>query len=138
MELIRRLLTLSVVRFVLVGVVNTGFSFGIYLLCVHLGMPFALASLVSIVLGIGFSFKTQGALVFSNRDGRLFGRFVAVWAVIYLFNIGVIYVLVQLGLSASWAGAVAIAPTTVASFLAQRFFTFGRPAVRPAPHTSRE
>lgn len=53
-------------RFLLVGLLNTGFSFSLYMLMVWLGMHFAAANLFATLTGIAFSFRTQGTLVFGQ------------------------------------------------------------------------
>lgn len=114
----------QVARFVLVGVLNTAFSFSIYGLLVWLGLHYSIANLVATVAGIVFSFRTQGALVFGNRDWRLFRRFVPVWAVIYGVNVGLIALFISAGLNAYSAGAAALPPTVVMSFLLQKHLVF--------------
>lgn len=78
----------ELIRFFVVGVLNTGFSYGIYAVGIFLGQTYIVASLVSIVAGILFSFKTQGSFVFNNASNRLFFLFVANWIAIYLLMIG--------------------------------------------------
>ena len=112
------------IRFLLVGALNTGFSFGIYALLVWAGLHFSVANLCAFLLGVLFSFRTQGAFVFDNREWRRLGPFFAVWLGIFGINTGLIALFVRLGLSPYAAGAVALIPVTLLSYLAQRFFVF--------------
>lgn len=114
-------------RFVLVGVLNTAFSYGVYAAMLWLGLSYWAASLISMLMGVVFSFRTQGQLVFGNSSWRLFGRFVLVWLFILAFNLSLIGGLIRLGMDAYGAGAVALIPVVGLSFLAQRFIVF-RPA----------
>lgn len=111
-------------RFVLVGLLNTVFSYSLYTLLVWLGMHFAAANLCATLAGIAFSFRTQGALVFGSHDWRLLRRFVPVWIGIYSINVGLITVLMAAGFNAYFAGAVALPPTILLSFLLQKRFVF--------------
>lgn len=111
-------------RFVLVGAVNTVFSYGVYACMLFIGLGYALANLVALVLGILFSFKTQGRLVFDNSNNMLLGRFVLLWAVIYLATISLIGRLVEMGLDAYTAGALAVPFSTVFSYFGQKFLVF--------------
>ena len=77
-------------RFVVVGVVNTSFSYALYALLLWCGLPFAIANLLSLLVGIVFSFVTQGTFVFANRDGRRLLRFALVWTLLYGVNIALI------------------------------------------------
>lgn len=113
-------------RFVGVGVMNTGFSYLIYALGLALGLHYALANLTAMVTGILFSFKSQGRLVFDNRDGSLLWKFAGFWFCIWLFNIGLIALLTRYAkLDAYLAGAVALLPVTLISFFVQKYFVFG-------------
>ena len=126
----RRLLRIQFVRFLLVGTLNTGFSYGIYALCLWLGLHFVAANLVALLLGVVFSFGTQGRLVFHNADPRRFLQFTLFWAVIWGCNIGLIRLLMEMGLGAYAAGALALVPVTLLSYVGQKLFVFA-PARRP-------
>lgn len=112
------------VRFILVGVVNTGFSYAIYAGLVYLGLGYAIANLIALVVGILFSFKTQGILVFNEPSNRRLLRFVIVWAVIYFINIFLIGQFIAWGFNAYSGGALALPFGVLLSFIAQKYFVF--------------
>ena len=112
------------VRFLLVGVLNTAFSFAIYVLLVFIGVNYALASLGSCVLGILFSFRTHGLLVFDNPALHLLLRYSLTWVVLYLCNIGMIKLLLMSGSDAYVSGAIALPPTAVLSYIVKKYFVF--------------
>lgn len=124
--MVKRLAALRPVKFLLVGGVNTAFSYAIYAIALYAGLPYALANLCALLIGILFSFRMQGALVFGNRDGSLIWRFAAAWGVIYVFNIGLIALLLRVGLNAYVAGAAALPFTSVLSYFVQKRLVFGR------------
>ena len=111
-------------RFLMVGMLNTGFSYGVYAALIWLGLPYVWANLGSLVLGILFSFRTQGRLVFRNAANRLFGRFVVAWSVIFVLHTGIIAGFVRVGANAYLAGALALVPVALLSFVVQKFFVF--------------
>jgi putative flippase GtrA len=76
------------------------------------------------LLGILFSFRTHGALVFGNRDNGLIFRFASCWGIIYLANIALIAGLRQLGLTDYVAGAITMLPVALLSYLMQKFLVF--------------
>ena len=115
------------IRFILVGVGNTGFSYGTYAMLLSLGLEFRVASMLALILGIVFSFTTQGNVVFRNATRITFIKFVVAWIVIYAFNIGVIVLLMRVSFNAYTAGAIATVPVTVFSYFILRFVVFGRP-----------
>lgn len=111
-------------KFVVVGVMNTAFSYGIYAFLVWLGVHYTLANLTSLVIGIAFSFKTQGTLVFGNTDNRRIFRFILVWGLVFGVNVFLISRFIALGFSAYASGAMAIPFTVALSYVTQKFFVF--------------
>ncbi len=114
----------QVLWFLLVGIANTGFSYGLYSLGLYLGLPYYLASLIALVLGIMLSFFTLGRLVFRARLKGRFGRFVTMWAGLYVVNITLISLLAALGVNYYWAGLLALGPVTLLSFILQKNIVF--------------
>lgn len=133
----QRLLNVQFVRFLLVGVLNTGFSYAVYALLLFAGLSYAPANFGAALLGIVFSFRTQGSFVFRNRDPRLIVRFAIFWLVIFLFNIGLIAGFVHLGFNAYAAGALALVPVVLASFVVQKFLVFVAPRATSMTSTSK-
>ncbi|MDA5095743.1 GtrA family protein [Aliiroseovarius sp. KMU-50] len=112
------------IRFVLVGLANTAFSYGIYALGLYLGLPYYLASFVALIFGICVSFLSQGKLVFRSRLRGRFCSFLTVWALLYLFNISLIKLFGMLGANDYLAGLIALVPVVALSFLLQRYVVF--------------
>lgn len=112
-------------RFLLVGGVNTAASYAVYAALLFVGLPYTLANLGGLVFGILFSFRTHSALVFRQMGGRRFPRYLAGWALLYGVNILLIGGAMRLGLDAYWAGALAIPPMALLSYLVQKQFVFG-------------
>ena len=112
------------VRFAFVGVLNTAFSYLIYAVFLFVGLSYQLSNFLALVVGILFSFKTQGSLVFNNSNNRLLGRFALSWALIYLGTIGVISQFMTFGFNAYWAGALALPFSVAFSYVTQKYFVF--------------
>lgn len=115
---------MQILRFVVVGVGNTAFSYAIYAVFLFIGFGYAIANLFALLISIVFSFKTQGRFVFNNTDNRRFLRFVIAWTLIYLATIALIGQLIALGLNAYVAGALALPFSTALSFVTQKYFVF--------------
>jgi putative flippase GtrA len=111
-------------RYLVVGMINTGISFGAYAGGIAFGLPVALASLCAIVLGVLVSFAGQGALVFGDRSPAAFIRFVVSWGLMYMLHVGVVTGLGTLGLNAYLGGIVALVVTTSISYFVLRDFVF--------------
>ena len=121
-----KLLNFQFARYVLVGIGNTGFSYGVYAAFLFVGLEYRVASLLALLLGIAFSFTTQGAAVFGNVSRVTFAKFLVAWMLIYLFNIAIIALLMRAAMSAYLAGAVATVPVTLVSYFILKFAVFGR------------
>lgn len=119
-----KLLKIRSIRFILVGAVNTAFSYGIYSFFLFSGANYAVANLFSLIVGIFFSFHTQGLLVFNNMEKNLFHRYVISWAVIYIANIFFIKKLTGFGFDSYVSGALTIIPIAIFSYLLHHFFVF--------------
>lgn len=125
-KLIQKYITTEFIRFVLVAMLNTLFGYGVYTLLVYCGMHFSLATLISTILGVLFNFKTYGILVFKNSSNKLIFRFVLVYCVVYLCNIGGIALLKTLGMSSYLAGAVMLVPVGLLGFILNKIFVYSK------------
>jgi putative flippase GtrA len=121
-DTVRRLPRL--VRYLMVGTLNTGFSYLIYAVGLFLGLSYMAANLVSCVLGVLFSFKTQGKFVFNDANNPRLWRFIFIWAVLYVLNIGLIKLFLNVGFNAYLGGALALPVMVMLSYFAQRMFVF--------------
>ena len=117
-------------RFLVVGGVNTAVGYAIYALALFATGRYVLASAISLVMGIAFSFKTHRRFVFDAAGPQAgpFARYVAAWAVIYLLNLGGLALLVHAGVDAYLAGAIMILPVAALSFAIMRWLVFPAPA----------
>lgn len=112
--------------FLLVGGLNTIFGYSVFALCILLGFHYALAALLSTILGILFNFKTTGTIVFRSRDNALIVKFFAVYGVTYVVGVLVLKVFKALGVHVLVTAAVTLLPMAALSFLLMRRFVFGR------------
>lgn len=121
-----RLLSIQFVRYLVVGAFNTVFAYGVYAAGLFLGLPFQLANFIALVVGIAFSFTTQGALVFKNATRVTLVKFILAWLAIYLFNIALIALLMRVSFSTYLAGALATVPVTLVSYFVLKHIVFVR------------
>lgn len=114
-------------RFLLVGVLNTAFGYGLFALFTWAGLAYPLAIGLATVIGVLFNFQTTGRVVFGNAKRQLLWRFAAVYGIIYLLNVAAVAVLLRTGLNVYLANALAIPPLVAASFILQRTLVFNKP-----------
>ena len=111
-------------RFLIVGGLNTFACYVVYALLLMTGLPYPLANFGAMLFGIGLSFVTQGRIVFGDPDPRNIFRFVGSWVVIYLFQIGIITLLVRYGLGPFVAGLFVLPVSAVTSYFVQKRLVF--------------
>ena len=124
-------LSSQIIRYGLVSVINTAFSYGMYALTIFLGVGYQGASLVSLVLGILFSFMTQGTMVFKGVSKMAFIRYLMVWCMLYFANVWLIGFLQQLSINLYVAGAIATMPIALMGYLFMKFFVFRKDKISP-------
>ncbi|SNB48122.1 GtrA family protein [Geobacter sp. DSM 9736] len=121
-----RLLNGRFIKFILVGMLNTGFSYLVFAFFIFLGLHYALAVFLAAVMGALFNFKTIGTLVFQNGANGLLFRFLGVYLSTYLLNVAALRVCAGLGMSMYLAGFLVAIPMAAVSFLLLSRFVFQR------------
>ncbi len=119
-------MNLQFIRFLIIGILNTAFGYGVYTLFLFFGVQYQLASMGALIFGIVFSFNTQRKFVFNNTKKGLFIRFVLCWVCIYLLNIFLISLCMDYGFDAYVSGALSIIPITLSSYILQKFIVFNK------------
>ena len=120
----KRLFSNQLIRFLFVGGLNTVFGYSVYALFLFVGLHFAVATLLSTVIGVIFNFFTTGRLVFQNRNMRLILRFAGVYGIVYLVQVSMLQLLDSFGLNLYVAGAVLVLPLALLSFVLNKKFVF--------------
>ncbi len=127
MNLVRRLSPFAshqFIRFLTVGVLNSLFGYGCYVVLLHAGVGYGLALLFATIAGVLLNFKTTGTLVFQSHNNMLIWRFALVYALLYVVNFLIVKVLVGSGLTPSVAGVLALPGVALLSFLLNRRLVF--------------
>ncbi|MEA4925059.1 MAG: GtrA family protein [Syntrophomonadaceae bacterium] len=113
------------IKFFIVGGVNTVFGYSLYALLIYLHIFYALASLLSTIGGVLFNFKTTGVIVFKNHNNRLLFRFVGVYAFNYSWGVGILSIFSIYHVNMYLAGALLILPGALIAYILQKKFVFG-------------
>lgn len=120
-------MNIQIIKFLLVGILNTVFGYGLFSLFIYLGLYYPLAVLLSTILGVLFNFKTIGKLVFGSSDNGLIFRFILVYVITYLLNIFFLWLFKRLGFENMYInGFVLVVPLAIISFILNKFFVFRR------------
>lgn len=129
-DLSNELLKHKFLRFFLVSGLNTAFGYGLFALLIYLGLAYPLALFISTVTGIIFNFKTIGSFVFKNRNNYLIFKFLGVYAIIYLCNLGSLAVLQYFAVNIYLSGAILVIPIGLLAFLLNKTFVFTDSAIQ--------
>lgn len=111
-------------KFVLVGVVNSCWSYLLYAAFLYFGFNYWLASLLTIVLSVGFGFLMQGNVVFGGATYAALPRFVLVWIVIYALYLLVVTSAQWFGVNNYIGGLMALPLVACLSYVLQRRYVF--------------
>jgi putative flippase GtrA len=112
------------IRFVVVGGVNTAFSYGLYAACIFAGAGYAVASAVSMLGGILFSHQTTGRLVFRSAGRGTLWKFAACYLVVYGFSVLLLKAMDAAGIDAYLAGLLVAMPAALLSFTLLKLLVF--------------
>ncbi|WP_442755302.1 GtrA family protein [Methylocystis sp. JAN1] len=121
---LRALLERRFARFLVVGVFNTIFGYGLFYALLAAGFAPTPALAVATAAGVGFNFFTTGRVVFANSDATRLWRFVSVYGVVFLVNDFLLERALYLGLTPAAAQAVLLLPCVALSYALNRTLVF--------------
>jgi putative flippase GtrA len=119
---------LDYVRFVVVGIGNTAFGYGVYLLALWLGIPYQAAAVLSTILGVIFNFFTTGRIVFRNSSMSKIIGFFMVYAVVLAVNLVLLTALVEAGTDKALGQMFVLPIVVVLSYLLNKYLVFRKSA----------
>jgi putative flippase GtrA len=119
-------------NFNIIGIVNTALAYGVYAGLVALGAGHYIALVGDYVFGIVFGFFMNKRFTFAvtaRADWAMMGRMVLTYASLLLFNIALLWVLVDhFGWNKYLAQALALVVVVLSSFATQKLFVFRKAA----------
>lgn len=115
----------QVLRFILIGIVNTVFYYLLYASLVLLGVKYFFAVTLATIIGILFSYKAFSKVVFNaeNNDKSLI-KFVLVYMVNIALNIFIIKLYLFFDNNLYIGGFIATIIVAVFSFFLNKFYVF--------------
>lgn len=111
-------------RFFVVGLLNTAFGYAIFYFIWRATLDSIVAAGVSTALGALFNFLSIGRLVFGSSDSRFLGRFIAVYAALFIVDALALRALEHFGADAALAQAALTPVLATLSYLLNRDFVF--------------
>lgn len=114
----------QIVKFIYIGLLNTGFYYLLYSTFLFIGFDYRLAVLCATIIGVLFSFKTFGTFVFNQSGKKYILRFVMVYLLLYLLNILLITFFEMFLTNYYISGFFATIICAFFSFLFNKYFVF--------------
>lgn len=115
------------IRFVIVGVVNTAFGYGLYALLVLSTAPPQIALFLSFFIGVLWNYFTTARFVFEvSGFGRL-PAYAACYIFVYMLNAGSLHVAIDSGVAPLIAQAVLTPVAAVLTFVLVSFVMREKP-----------
>ncbi|KUY47707.1 GtrA family protein [Burkholderia sp. RF2-non_BP3] len=114
----------QLLRFLVVGGLNTLVGYSLFAVLTYVGLAYPVAIGLATVGGVLFNFQSVGRLVFDGAPRSRFWRFVGVYCVIYLLNLGGVRLLLGLDANIYIANALTLLPLSVIAFILNRRFVF--------------
>jgi putative flippase GtrA len=108
---------IRMVRFLVIGVVNTAFGYGIYALLLLLGLHPQAALAIQFIVGVVWNYFTHGRFVFGVWGFGRLPHYVLSYVAIYLCNAALLQELIAAGLGPYAAQALALGPTVILSYM---------------------
>ena len=120
--------TKLLLRFLIVGVLNTAVGYGLYASFILLGAPYLTALLLSTILGVIFNYFSTGRMVFKSYGGlRIFIRFITAYIIVYFINATELNALIKHFLIDPYTGQAICVPTSVIlSWILMNYWVFRR------------
>jgi putative flippase GtrA len=120
-----RLWRLRFARFLVVGLLNTAFGYGLFYALLRAGLAPTPALACATVAGVLFNFATTGRVVFANADASRLWRFASVYGLVFLVNDALLELAIGLGFKPAFAQAVLLLPCVALSYILNRTLVFG-------------
>lgn len=119
----------EVLRFGIVGGINTAVDFGVFFLSIATGVPRVGAQVLGYTAGVINSFVWNKHFTFQDNEKTSIGK-VLRFLIVNLFSLGVssgaIYYLPLVGIAVGIAKVIVTILTLVINFVGYRLFVFGR------------
>lgn len=115
------------IKFLFTGIMNTFFGYLLLAIFLALNLHYALAGLLSTVIGVLFNFKSYGHIVFKNKDNKLIFKFISGYCFTYSIFVGLVYLMNHIAnLQLNVAVGIAMVLCSAISYFVNLFFVYGK------------
>ena len=111
-------------RFLLVGILNTAVGYLLFLAALAVMPGTTTALLASTILAILFNFISTGSYVFGSTDPVRLWRFLAVYGLVFAYNAVALAALERIGIAPAVGGLLALPGAVAIAYVLNRAFVF--------------
>jgi putative flippase GtrA len=112
------------IKYLLVGVVNTVFGYSMFALLIYFNLHYLFASIFATIAGVLFNFKTIGRIVFKSNNNSLIIKFIAVYLITFMLNLGGLKIFNSYHINMYLAGFLLLILCTPISYILNNKFVF--------------
>ncbi len=122
---IQKLVDNSLLKFLLVGVLNTIVGYLIFTVIYYLINQTNLSIFIATILGVLFNYKTYSSIVFKSKNNKLILRFILCYTIIMFFQMFLIKIFTFFGFDNIYliSGFITL-PMAIVSYFCMKFFVF--------------
>ena len=121
---IPNILQKQIIRFILMGIINTIFGYLLFSVLIYLKFDPSTAIISSTILGMIFNFNSFGRYVFNKTDKNLIVKFISSYFLLMIFNISLQKSLHFCIPSDYLSGLISIILTAGLSFIMNKYYVF--------------
>lgn len=126
LKFIKTVFSSRVIRFLLVGMLNTLFGYGLYALLIFSGLSYFYSLMLTTIIGVIFNFCSMGKMVFEGVGGRVtFIKFICVYFVVFVFNAySLDYLVTEISLNPYISQGICLVPSVCFNWLMLKNWVF--------------
>lgn len=121
-------LSTQLLRFIIVGILNTIIGLSVIYLCIYLGFNNYLSNIIGYMVGLSISFVLSKYYVFNTQNNnqifyKQFIKFILIFIIAYSINIIVLFIALNY-MTSYTAQFIAMVAYTVINFILNKYVTF--------------
>ena len=128
-RLISRLTSIQTFKFIIVGILNTVVGYGVYFICIHLGIKYQISLILSSIVGVTHSFFWNKYWTFKAKGyvNKEIVRFISVYMISYIINALMLSFFVEnIKIDQNLAQIYAISIITLISYIGHKYWSFSK------------
>jgi putative flippase GtrA len=111
-------------KFLMTGLLNTGFGYAVFAVFLALGLSSSTALFLATAGGALFNYHSTKSLVFGCETMHAWSRFLLLYVAVYVVNIVLLVGMERVGLKSLLAQGILALPIALISFTGQKVFVF--------------